>query len=160
MPTYNRTAKITVVTESDESAIAVSTSAYTANDCVGALLAAPGIDGSGLIRKIKILDKAAQSEPYKIHFFDQQPSTIANDAAMALSDADGQKKIGQITITATNYTSENGGAFTVALIDGSDCDIDFRYLPDGKIYIYMECTDTPDYVAATDLEITLWVWLD
>jgi hypothetical protein len=48
----------------------------------------------------------------------------------------------------------------VAYKRGSDVDIDIPSSAEGTVYAYLQCTDTPDYVAATDLVVQLTFWVD
>jgi hypothetical protein len=161
MSRFNRTIRGDVVINATGAAIAVGLSAYTAHDVVGGLLKCVyGTGGGALLRSIKVLDKANQSEPYIIHIYRSQPSAIADDAAFAPTDADGQKEIGQITVLAGDYATANGSAYSAAFLRGALVDIDVPETCAGTIYIYLQCTDTPDYVAADDLEIEMFFWIE
>ncbi len=160
MGQYNRTLP-QIMTLSDGSAFVVDNNAYTANDCVGGLAKVfYGTEGGALLRAIKVLDYAAQSEPYIIHIYRSAPSTIADDAAFAPLDADGLLEIGDVTVPASQYKTANGGAFSVAYMKGQDVDIDIPGIANGTIYVYLECTDTPNYTAVTDLVLEFIFWID
>ena len=166
MGNYNRTLD-GIVTQSDGDAFVVTLAAYSANDCVGGL--AKVVTGSGggmLLRGVSIRDNAVRNEPYIIHIFRSQPVgadpdnpvTIADAAAMALVSADGDLEIGQVTINAVDYVTANGGDYSKAYKEITG--IEVREPSDGTFYVYLECTDTPDYVAVDDIKIEFWYWMD
>ena len=162
MSRFNRTMITTLVTASDGSVLTVDhTDAYTAHDVVGAqLLGKIGGSGGALIRAVKILDYGVQSEPYIIHFYRSIASTIADDAAFAPTDADGLLEIGTVTVAAGDYATANGDAYSVAYLRGDNVNIEVPHNAAGLVYVYLQCTDTPDYVAATDLVVQLFSWID
>jgi len=158
MSQFNRTIHATVVTNAG-GVLTTATTAYTANDCVGGLLKCVyGTGGGALLRWVKVLDYAAQSEPYIIHLYRSTPATIADDAAFAPTDAMGLLEIGQITVVAGDYKTANGSAYSVAYKE--DVNQDVPESSAGTIYLYLQCTDTPNYVATTDLVIEMMFWVD
>lgn len=158
MAEFNRTIPAYVVLNAG-TALVVATSAYTAHDVVGGLLKCSyGTGGGALLRRIKVLDYGVQSEPYIIHIYRSAPSTIADDAAFAPLDADGLLELGVVTVAAGNYVTANGSAYSVAYMEAVNLEIPEICV--GTIYIYLQCTDTPDYVAATDLVIEMTFWVD
>jgi len=160
MGQYNRTLPFTL-TASDGTAYAVSATAYEQYDVVGGLARVRyGTEGGALLRQIKVLDYHNQSEPYIIHIYRSTPSTIADAAAFAPTDADGLLEIGQVTVNAANYDTANGSAYSVAYKKGADVDIDVPGVAQGTIYVYNECADTPDYNATTDLVFEYTFWID
>jgi len=143
-----------VLTASSGAAIAVSTSAYTIGDVVGAQLKCFfGTDHGGRIIGAYITDKGVQSAAYIIHVYGSVASTIANDAAFAPTDADAILEIGTISVSAGDYATANGGAYSKAYMTPPDCDITIPATVDGAVWVYLEVLEAADYVAATDLVI-------
>jgi hypothetical protein len=159
---YNRTPPRAVLTKSDGSDFVVTLTAYAANDCVGGLGRVwYGTNGGALLLSITIQDNAVQNEPYIVHLFSTTPTTtIANDAAMALVAADGNVKIGEVTIGAGDYVTENGGDYSKAFVPVATEDGLIDESSDGYIYVYLQCTDTPDYAAVDDLRLEFVFWTD
>jgi hypothetical protein len=142
-------------------AFVVTLDAYTANDCVGGLAKVVyGTGGGGLIHTVKVLDYANQKEPYIIHIYRSTPSTIANDAAFAPLDADGFLEVGTVTVAAADYATANGSAYAVAYKRGDDVNIAVPESCAGTVYVYLQCTDTPDYAAVGDLVVEMFFWSD
>ena len=145
-------------------AFIVATTAYTANDVVGGLAkCVSGTNGGLWIHSIKVLDKANQKEPYIIHIYRSAPTVIADHAAFAPADADGVLELGTVTVNAVDYATANGSAYAVAYLralEHPDVGIPIPESCAGTIYVYLECTDTPDYVATSDLEIEMFFWID
>jgi len=146
-----------------ETALTIGTDAYTANDVVGGLItfnvANPG--GGGLIRWARVVDDDNEKAELTLYLFDTSPTAILDDAAFAPTVADLKNYVGKVLFEAADYETINGNA--VALIGhGVSTDylnIDF-VTTDGNIYGYLVCTGTPTYTAATDLHVTIGVWLD
>lgn len=138
-----------------EPTVTVATSAYTAGDVVGGLLTfdVHSPSGCGLITSVRITDAANQSEPYTLYLFDSVPSTIADDAAAALTIADLKKCVAMVAIAADDYTTVN--SLAIAIVD--DLNDAYRAAGTGKLYGYLVAGETPDYSAATDLAVRLTV---
>ena len=161
MPNFNHTIRRRL-TQSDGDAFVVTLAAYTANDCVGGPAKVFYSTGSGaLLIGVEIQDNAVQNEPYIVHLFSEATTTtLADSAAMALVAVDGYVKIGEVTIAAGDYTTENGSDYSKAFVPvpahmGLVADVSA-----GNIYVYLECTATPDYVAVDDLTIDFVFWID
>lgn len=141
--------------------LTISTTAYSAGDVVGGLItvdvSSPG--GGGVIRRLMLIDEGNQGAVLTVYIFDAAPTTIANDAAFAsaIVAADLKKKIGTVSIVAADYETIN--SMKIVTKDGDDLNIDFQTVS-GNIFIYIVCTGTPDYVAATDLTLRVTCWLD
>lgn len=141
----------------------VTLNAYTAGDVVGGLMTftvSGSRPASGEIRKIVLVDDANQKEQYTLLIHDDTPSTIANDAAYAPTVADLKLIIDEVVVATADWSSWNSNA--VAIIgsyEDGEMHIPF-HTEDGKLYMYLVATDTPDYAAATDLTIimTCEVW--
>lgn len=132
--------------------LTVTLSAYTAGDVVGGLITinVHSVGGGGTLRQVIIIDDDNQKEPYTLYLFDQEPSTIANDAAFAPTIADLKKLVGKAAVVANDYETLNSNGWGVK----SGLDIPFA-APYGKLYGYLVAVDTPDYAAATDLSLRL-----
>lgn len=156
---YNHTATIDI-------ALTVDTDAYTANDVVGGLItiAVPKSRG-GTIRRVNLVDADNEDAAFTLHFFDQLPSTIADDAAFAPTIADLKKRIGVVTIVAGNYRTDN----SLSTADIHDVNYDYdatvgltlsEQSASGKIYAYLVATATPTYTATTDLTLRVTIWTE
>jgi hypothetical protein len=161
MNDYNKTLTFDVLTAADGSAITIKTAAYTAGDCVGGQLSCHfGTDSGGTIRGLHLRDAGAKSEPLTIRFYHTLASTIADDAAFAPTAADSLKEIGQVSIAAGNYDVQTN--YSIVHKKGADVDIEIpgNLVSNGIIYLYLECVNAADWVAAGDLTITLDLWVD
>lgn len=149
---YNRNKTI-------DKALTVDTNAYTANDVMGGLLTFDiNLGSGGVIRKVQVIDDDNEKAAMTIWFFDNIPSTIADDAAFAPTIADLKLNIGVVTVLATDYVTTNNNA--IATIKDVNLDYDIEGKVDGKIYAYVVATATPTYTAATDLTLRVTVWSD
>lgn len=136
----------------------ITLNAYTAGDVVGGLITFAGAGGSGgggKLRSVMVVDDADQKEPYTLYFFDELPSTIANDAAFAPTVADLKKLVATVLVEASDYTTLNSNAFAL-LGDHEDAAMDVAFVG-LNLYMYAVAGDTPDYAAATDLTFTIVV---
>jgi len=158
MPEYNRTLDF-VMTQSDGTAFVVSATAYTADDVVGGLgRVKTGSGGGMLLRGVSIRDTHKQSEPYIIHIYRSEPSTIADADPFAPTVADADLEIGTVTINNADYATDAGSSYSKAYkaIDK----IEVRESSGGTLYVYLQCTATPDYNAVTDVKVEFWYWMD
>lgn len=142
--------------------ITVKTTAYSDADVVGGALSCDvkQFAGGGRIHSLLLVDDAAQSEPFYLYVFRDTPSTIADDAAFAPTEADGLVYLGRILIEAADYVT--WGSEKIAPVTGKDADtsdyIYFDSLPDGKLYFYLVAnSSTPDYADANDLTLYITV---
>lgn len=155
MQLFNRTKTVDVQLTVDH------TNAYQAGDVVGGLLtldvSSPG--GGGVIRRLMLIDAGNQGAVLTVYIFDQAPTAILDDAAFAsaIVAADLQKKIATVPIAAADYETIN--SLKIVTKDGDDLNVDY-YTASGNLWIYIVCTATPDYVAATDLYLRVTVWQD
>lgn len=132
--------------------------AYTANDVMGGLQTVTLKEGrftSGTIRRVNLVDDDSEGAALTIYVFDALPSTIADDAAFAPTVADLKKLCGVISVAAGDYVTVNGNDYMLK----TEQNIDFNSTT-GAVYLYIVCTATPTYTAATDLTLELWVWED
>jgi hypothetical protein len=144
--------------------VTVTTGAYTAGDVVGGTLSCdvPQLKGGGYLQAVRLVDDEAQAEPYKLWVFDAAPSTIANDAPHAPTEADYLKCVGVIDIPATAYRtdgSEADCAFAAGIDEKTEREVFFANLSDGKLYFRLVAVETPDYADANDLTLHVCVLL-
>ncbi len=74
----------------------IGVDAYTAGDAVGAKQLVLGAPEAGVIRSIVISDDNDQDKTINVWLFDSEPATIADDAALELSDASADKVIDMV----------------------------------------------------------------
>lgn len=159
MAYYNRTIKA-ILTKGDGTAFVVDTNAYLANDVIGGLALASYPGGGALLRKVKVKDNANKNVALTLYIYDSTPTAIVDNAAFTPLEADGQKEIDQISIAAGDYKTAPGSAYSVAYIKGADADVDIPGDAGGLLHIYVVPGAGVTYDAATDLEITLFFWVD
>ena len=138
--------------------------AYEANDVVGGTLScdAYNISGGGYIGAVRLVDDDDEKAAFKLYVFNAAPSTIADAAAHAPTEADWLKFVGAIDIAATDYDAS--GADACALVYGRGGSntgdvVAFDNLPNGKLYFRLVCATTPTYTDANDLTLHLLPWL-
>jgi hypothetical protein len=88
----------------------IDTAAYATGDVLGGLQtianAARFAAGGGLIRSITVLDKTqAQRAAIDILFFDRSVTVAANNAPVAMSDADMANFLGLVAVAAGDYNT-------------------------------------------------------
>ena len=137
---------------------ALTLNAYTAADNVGGLLtftvssASEGSTG-GKIKGLVVQDAAVQDEEYFLHLYNASPAAAAitdADACVQVA-ADIAKKLVTFHIAAADYLTSAGDSI-------ASYEKDTPIVFDGKaIYGVLECVATPDYVAADDLTVTLYL---
>lgn len=139
--------------------IVVSTGAYTAADAVGQMIilrdAARTPTGRGAIVSATFVDKADQAAAINSLVLFNWPFTpTADNAAMAISDADAENGIGGLTWATTDYL--DFGGFKVGTIRnqwlGYEC-------KDGNLYGQIMTSGTPTY-AVGDLRLIVVALLD
>jgi len=141
----------------------IGTDAYTANDVIGGLLTfdISNAGGGGIVRWTRIVDDDNEKAELALYLFNELPSTIADDAAFAPTVADLKKMIGKVLIQAADYETINGNAVAIIGRGVSTDDVNIDAPTNtGKLYGYLVCTATPTYSAATDLTVSLGLWLD
>lgn len=131
----------------------VSTSpAYTANDQLGGLQtlsnAVRGAGSNGIVMSVAICDKAKQSQPLNILFFDAIPTITSTDnGILDISDSEmALKCIGKISIAATDYVTLNLNSFAAVTAIADEI-----ASTTGDLYAIAQTTGTPTYVSTTDL---------
>jgi hypothetical protein len=145
--------------------IEVTLSAYTASDVIGGTLTSddiPQYSGGGELAWVRIVDDADQSEPFLLYVYNSAPSTIADSAAFAPTEADWLLTLGCIDIPTANY--DTSGSDCCAFASAKDRKtlegIAFDNLPNGKLYFRLVANaSTPDYADADDLTIHVGLWV-
>ncbi len=136
--------------------ITVNTAVYVANDCVGGkitLSSAMRVSaGSGVLQNVTIVDLAGQGVTLNFWLFNADPSagTYTDHAALTLNSTDLAKCICAFQVASTEYISASSKKFVsknlgyaVAAVGSAD------------LYLVMQTTGTPDWVASTDLKVSL-----
>ena len=141
--------------------IVVSTGAYSANDVLGVggyIEVDFGVPGLKLLG-LHLFDAIDQKPTFTVYVYDQKPTTVAADNAAWAADATSQKYLrGRFTVASGDWTSENSMATASVNLEGLG--ISVGDLAGNKLYLVFKVTNTPDYVAATDLIIHLTVLVD
>lgn len=139
----------------------IGVDAYTANDVVGGLLTfdVSNAGAGGVVRWVRIVDDDAEDAQLNLYLFSDTPTSIADDAAFAPTVADLKKLVGKVEFAAADYETTGGNSFVIKRGGLNTADVDF-YTTTGDIFGYLVAVGTPTYTAATDLTITIGVWLD
>lgn len=141
-----------------EATVTPDNDAYTANDCVGGLItfnlanAGAAVNG-GVLTSLEIVDDDNEGAALNLYFFDSTPSTIADDAALALTAADLKKITYYKAVTAGDYNTVNSLKFVYFSQIGTQVRCDTA----GKLYLYIQCTGTPTYAANKTLYFRLGI---
>lgn len=139
--------------------LTVGTDAYTALDNVGGLItmsvsAAHEGNCPAIIRGIVITDEAAQAEKYQVYFFNADPSATCDtdDDTFGPVAADVDKMLWVEYIADSDY-------LTVTGVQSMACvSPDAHIVFDGKtLYAVLVAVETPDYAAATDVNVTIYL---
>jgi hypothetical protein len=131
-----------------------TTGAYATLETVGALLTVNNAPRSGILQSVVLADKDAQSAALDLVLFSANPtaSTLTDNAALSVADADALKVIGHVRITAANYMAL--AASCVATVNN----IGLAFALDGSTLYAALMTNgsTPTYAtSATALQLTL-----
>lgn len=136
--------------------LTVTTSAYSANDSIGGLQSVEASrlqKGSELvINSITIADAASQKAAMNVIFFKANPadSTIDDNDAIAIDDADLLEIIGFVAITADDYIDFADNSVACVTTIGLPVDSDSN-----TFYFAIQAVGTPTYAAATDVQVTI-----
>lgn len=134
----------------------VSTSAYATGDCVGGLMtfstAFSESGGTGLLQRVTIMCKSAQTAQLDMILFSDNPSssTLTDNAAIAIAAADFDKVAGVVHITDwTNLgTPSVGFAYGLALpIKGTGT----------SMYGVLVSRGTPTLASTSDIKVQIQV---
>jgi hypothetical protein len=133
----------------------ITAGAYSANDVIGGLQTIEiNASSGGTIRRVNLVDDDSEAAAMTLYFFDQQPSTIADNAAFAPTVADLKKLIGTVDIAAGDYVTVNSNDYVVVN------NVNLDYAISDTIYVYAVVTGTPTYTATSDLTFRFTVWVD
>ena len=128
--------------------LTVTAGAYTAGDVVGGVISiAPLTFASGgyLLRAVTLVDEADVKAALKLWLFNSQPSSIADNAPLALTASDHKALVGVMQIATADYYS-SGGIATAHTVPSQP----IAFAGD-RLYGYLVCDGTPTYSATTDL---------
>lgn len=140
----------------------VAATLHAANDAVGGkitlLNAVRAGYGSGVIQSVVISDQAAQAGSYDVVFFNADPSatTITDDGAFDIADADLAKVICMIPVTTTSTFADNG----VTSTSNAGCAFLIADTTLTTIYAAIVARSTPTYAATTDVAIKVTIFQD
>ena len=140
--------------------LGIDTGAYQAADNIGGKLtfanAARETGGCGRIQTVVVVDQDNEKTEKDIFFFHTDPSnsTITNNAALDIADADLLTCVGYVNVPAAAYKSLNDNA--VAIVSNVGIVFD---LPSGATSLYAAVVErgTPTYTAVTDLQISIGI---
>ena len=144
--------------------VTVTLDAYEDGDVVGGTLTSdeiPQLVGGGYVAWVRLIDGGTQAEPYKLWLFNAAPSTIADGAAHAPTEADMLKCLGVVDIAAADYNTsgtEADMAFVAAKDEKTEDNIMFDNLSNGRLYARLVANGaTPTYADANDLTLHICV---
>ncbi len=134
----------------------VTAGIYSANDAVGSTMsfanAARATGGKGIINTLTFTDLTVVANVLRLWLFDAAPTTIADNAAFDVLDAELPTCVGVIPIAAADYF--------VATDNQCVClrNVGLQYTVTGTtLYGQLMCTATPTYASTSDITITLEV---
>jgi hypothetical protein len=134
----------------------LDTSAYASGDCLHTAVIefTSAVDASltGIIEKMVIVDKAAQSQPIELWLFSSTVTPAAANAAHSISDADAAKCIG--VISSGPYYASALNSVSVARNVGLPVKCDAT-----SLFGILVTRGTPTY-GATDLTVSLLIQED
>lgn len=142
---------------SDEVTITHGTSAYSANDVIGGLLtfSLPSPSGCGILNWLKITDEDNEGAALDVYIFNDVPTTIADDAAGALTIADLDKLVTKVEIAAADYEAVNSLKFAFKDEGSEGLNKSYKLDTKGNLYAYVICTGTPTYASGKAIKMTL-----
>lgn len=122
----------------------VTAGIYSANDVVGGRMSFFA-GNNGVLRSVIATDKASVGMACKLYIFDAQPTTLADNAAFAPTEADLKKLIATIAIAGADWV-------TLATRDHVQKAVEIPYRsPSSTLYAYLTCDATPTFLATDDL---------
>jgi len=127
----------------------ISGVAYADNEHLGSVMTIEtGQNQFVELKTIAITDRALQSAPINLLFFNTLPVLTSLDgAAFSIVDAEMEKLAGKVTIVAADYQTSllaSGGSVNTLLKIDTDTD--------GKFYVQAVSKGTPTYTSTTDLQ--------
>ena len=136
-------------------------SAYAAGDNIGGKLTLPYAvrltGGKGTISTVVLADLDKQNAEFDVVFFKADPSgsTLTNDAAISITDADILNAIGSITISPAHYIDLGASA----LATQEDLCLDFESNAQ-DIYASLVSRGTPTYTGTSNLQLSVTIERD
>lgn len=135
----------------------ITAGAYAAGDAVGGLLtfanAASIYKGDGIIKKVVIVDDAAQEAALDLVLYDRTFTPTADNAPWDPTDADNQYCLGVIHVLAAEY---GGGADNS--VGSHECDFAFTLVSGGtSLFGQLMAVGAPTYAAVDDLTVKITV---
>lgn len=102
MAQFNRTIEVSTTPT-------ITNGTYTINDVIGGLLTFQIFSAGhgGVIRGIRILGEIAAGGDLRVYFFNEAPTSIANDAAFSLNADEQRKAICVVNIIAADWVTDN-----------------------------------------------------
>lgn len=131
----------------------VTAGGYSAGDVVGGPLDF-GVVPQGLLRAVIVVDEAKQAGAYQLALFRSVPTTILDNGAAAIADADVKNMVGAIHLTDTAGADKFDFADNKVYVRQG---LALPVVPGTNLYGYLICLGTPTYAATTDVKITIAV---
>ena len=115
--------------------------------------------GGGYIAWVRLVDDDDEKAALRLYVYREAPSTIADAAAFAPTEADWLKTLGCIELATANYDASGADACLMAAgIDRkTEREIIFDSLPAGKLFFRLVCDATPTFTDANDLTLHVCV---
>lgn len=134
----------------------ITAGAYSAGDVVGGLITVPCGYGC-TIRAIRIADDDNEKAVLDLYIFNDEPTTIADNAAFAtaMTISDLKKHVKKVSFAAADYSTINSNAW--ARQEGLNIDMQTGK---GNFYVYAVCTGTPTFTATSDLSFIFDLWVE
>lgn len=135
----------------------VASAAYASGDALGSAAirvpSAAAADGRlSVLRTLVLTDLAKQNAAINLLVFERNPTgtTLTDNAAVDVADADIAKLIGFLKILSTDYVSLNDNSLAV-----TKPDLAFRTSANGSIWLIAMSAGTPTYASTADLYLKL-----
>jgi hypothetical protein len=141
------------------------TAAYAANDVIGGLLPFTGIGinrdnekSFGFVTDLYLREIGTQAAACDVYLFHTVPTSIADNAAFALTAAELDTAFAKVSIASSDYAvvPQDGGG-TIEWAHKANLNHMFP-ANDGNLYAYIVPTGTPTFAAGTALGLKLGVW--
>lgn len=131
----------------------VTAGAYSAADVVGGLLTFSGVPKRGKITEVVVTDQAKQAGALDLVLFNTEPTTIADNGASDIADADIAKIATAIRLADTagahKYDFSDNKIYVIA-------ELNRRFERTGDaLYGFLIAAGTPTFAAVTDVSITI-----
>ena len=141
---------------------AITAGAYGANDAVGGLMeftnAVAESGKGGVIVGAYVVDDAGQSVKLVLLMFNQTFTATADNAAIAISEADMENSIGNLAFEAADYVTTN---VAQPITEGRDVDGARSFVLVGtSLFAQLYTPGVPTYVAVDDLTVYLIIEQD